>query len=400
MPEILDIVTADDVIYNTCVTQFATRTDIYGTAGTFASPQVIDHNDQGALMHWKASNLIWNSDYKPWFYRDIWPILFRADEYTYLTNVLQQSNYPHNQTQRGNFDPDKLSIAPRLNDIAFQNALRRGVEQNQSGELFLEALDATIFLLDDKYANQGHPIRKTSLAIASTQDDIRQNLRTALSDFARKVDRSATDEDPGQYLARWQARYQEAQQGGGESAGEYNAASKELHDAITDILKKLEAIVEPKPPTPKVKALARREPSPQAQIDPNEPVEAAFERLSKEFRTGKLLSDRFEKLRIENTFDPYRNYRSYLYDLLREDGEENVFRAEGSPTSRIHHLPLMPLLSGDNPISNVLPSKFLRVTDYQLFLLRQWCHGLFFNEVVAGWVPGNRSIPGSLTKTS
>lgn len=119
VPEILDMVTLDDVAYNTAVTQFAYRTDIYGTVGTFSQPQIINPEDLPALMHWQASNLAWNSDYKPWFYRDIWPILFRADEYTYLTNVLMQSNYPHNQTQRGNFDPTKLSIPPSLNHSAY-----------------------------------------------------------------------------------------------------------------------------------------------------------------------------------------------------------------------------------------------------------------------------------------
>lgn len=40
----------------------------------------------------------------------------------------------------------------------------------------------------------------------------------------------------------------------------------------------------------------------------------------------------------------------------------------------------MPALSGDNPISNVLPRKFLRLTDTQLFLLHQWALGRFINE--------------------
>ncbi|MEQ9606050.1 MAG: LodA/GoxA family CTQ-dependent oxidase, partial [Kiloniellaceae bacterium] len=47
---------------------------------------------------------------------------------------------------------------------------------------------------------------------------------------------------------------------------------------------------------------------------------------------------------------------------------------------------LMPLLAGDNPISNSLPSKFLRMTDTQLFLLRQWAEGHFYNEALEGWV--------------
>ena len=102
VPEILDIVSLDDVLYDLAIREFAWRTDLYGTTGTFDDPQHIDANDLEALMHWKAGRLEWNPDYKPWFYRDVWPILFRADEMSYLNNVLQQSNFPHNQTQRGN----------------------------------------------------------------------------------------------------------------------------------------------------------------------------------------------------------------------------------------------------------------------------------------------------------
>src|SRR5947199_9045985 len=57
----------------------------------------------------------------------------------------------------------------------------------------------------------------------------------------------------------------------------------------------------------------------------------------------------------------------------------------GRPSSRVHDLPRMPLLCGDNPISNTLVSKFLRLTDYQFYLLRQWALGLFYNEKLEGW---------------
>ena len=40
----------------------------------------------------------------------------------------------------------------------------------------------------------------------------------------------------------------------------------------------------------------------------------------------------------------------------------------------------MPLLCGDNPLSNTVPAKFLRLTDTQLFLLKQWADGKFINE--------------------
>ena len=406
VPQVLDIVTADDVIYNTNITEFATRTDVYGTAGTFARPQVIDPTDVDALMHWKASNLMWNPDYKPWFYRDIWPILFRADEYTYLTNVLQQSNYPHNQTQRGNFDPEKLSIPPRLNRVAADKALRRAVEENQSGELFLDALEPTLVLLDEQALNRPTAVRKSLLAELGGQENVRNRLRGAVKAFAEAVNPSPELDQPERSLARWKANYELAQQEEGcgpneegsessESAARFREASGALHRVLREVLKELHdsvALVKkvelPAPAAQNLKLLARQDMRPaRATVDPNEPVEAAFERLYSEYRTGKLLAARFARERKEHTFDPFRPYRAYLFDLLRKDDEENVFRVEGSPTTRVHHLPLMPLLAGDNPISNMLPSKFLRLTDYQLYLLRQWCDGLFFNEIVEGWVP-------------
>jgi hypothetical protein len=45
----------------------------------------------------------------------------------------------------------------------------------------------------------------------------------------------------------------------------------------------------------------------------------------------------------------------------------------------------MPLLCGDNPITNTLPAKFFRLTDYQYYLLRQWSLGHFYNEQQEGW---------------
>jgi hypothetical protein len=87
-PEILDLVTLDDVLYDLSVRKFAYRTDLYGVPGTYACPQQIDSSDMGALMHWNAGPLDWNPAYKPWFYREVWPILFRIDEFRYLNNVL------------------------------------------------------------------------------------------------------------------------------------------------------------------------------------------------------------------------------------------------------------------------------------------------------------------------
>ena len=165
----------------------------------------------------------------------------------------------------------------------------------------------------------------------------------------------------------------------------YKSASTKLHDVIDKLLHEFEDKSRP------AKLLKRREdPEPASDstlVHPDEPAREAFERLYSAYRTGKLLADKLARLRREHTYDPFAPYRTYLFDLLRKDGEEDVFRLDGKPTSRTHHLPLMPLLAGDNPMSNTLTSKFLRLTDYQLYLLRQWARGDFYNEILEDGFP-------------
>lgn len=72
--------------------------------------------------------------------------------------------------------------------------------------------------------------------------------------------------------------------------------------------------------------------------------------------------------------------REKIWLSLRQPGQENVFAPTGNPDAFQNNKPLMPLLCGDNPITNTLPSKFLRLTDTMLFLLKQWKEGKFINE--------------------
>jgi len=72
--------------------------------------------------------------------------------------------------------------------------------------------------------------------------------------------------------------------------------------------------------------------------------------------------------------------RMFLYEVLRQAGRENRLYSDRQVQGRDFFA--MPLLCGDNPISNDLPSKFLRLTDTMLFLLRQWAEGRFVNEKV------------------
>ncbi len=213
VPAVLDMITLEDVFRDVEIREFAGNTYLFGVRGTFDAPQQIDPSDSKALAWWKTQDLVWNSDYYPLFHRDIWPILNRPNDFNFLTNILDQSNAPHDQTSRGSF---------------FQEAL------------------------------------------------------------------SSPDEK-------------------------------------------------------------------------------------------------------------HRKYRQYLYNVLRQPGGENQFSKKGRPDSKTHNVPLMPLLCGDNPITNVLPSKFLVLTDTQLFMLRQWADGKFINEnepasvgVPGESVDGGRALDGGV----
>lgn len=389
VPQVLDIVTLDDVVYSTAVTRFAARTDLYGKAGSFTEPQQIDASDPDALALWQASALAWNPDYKPWFYKEIWPILFRADEYTYLTNVLGQSNYPHNQSARGNFDLDKLSIPPQVNEAAYERASRDAVQANNSGDLFFDALDSDLALLDQRGATSRRTHHRVQLLSAASAASKRTELLRALQDFAKVASGGLTDEDSSLFLAHWQRAYAESQEPESNRDQGYFAAKKVLQEAIQAFVDELQGPLH-------TAALENRRSAPPApgNVPPSQQpattedaLANVLERVSYAFRSGNLLADALDRALKLNTKDYYAPYRTYLYDLLRKEDEENVFRLETKPTSRVHHLPLMPLLSGDNPISNDLPSKFLRLTDFQLYLLRLWCEGKFYNEILEKWVP-------------
>ena len=58
--------------------------------------------------------------------------------------------------------------------------------------------------------------------------------------------------------------------------------------------------------------------------------------------------------------DPHAFMRKKIYMALRKEGQENVFAMEDDYGEFQYYKPLMPLLCGDNPLSNTVPSKFLR----------------------------------------
>ena len=72
--------------------------------------------------------------------------------------------------------------------------------------------------------------------------------------------------------------------------------------------------------------------------------------------------------------------RMFVYQMLRKPGGENSLTVADKPRDAAWHYYAMPYLCGDNPLSNVSPSKFLRLTDTMLFILKQWAEGKFINE--------------------
>ncbi len=381
VPEVLDMVTIDDVIQDMAIRQFAYRTDLFGDKACFDSRPRIDPRDEEALVLWQNGKLEWNTAFKPWFWRDIWPILFRADEMRYLTNVLQQSNYPHDQTGRGNFDPDKLSVPPKLNRAALARLKRVAARENQSGLAFVEGLDPALTLLDDQTAPASKTMSRMMLSAweGGGEESPREALTTAAAQFAAAVSPDGPGDDPDGYLRHW-LRVNED--------GSQREAARRFRDAVEAVVGRLLEQASGETPSAKLQLFeVRREDAPStAEKVSGTTVEEVIERVVEEFLGGKLLQRRYATVRENATTDYFRDNRRYLFVLLRQAGEENDFRLNSKPDTPVFKLPLMPLLAGDNPISNTLPSKFLRLTDYQLFLLRQWANGDFVNELSEGWV--------------
>ena len=77
--------------------------------------------------------------------------------------------------------------------------------------------------------------------------------------------------------------------------------------------------------------------------------------------------------------DKYWYIRNFVYSVLRQTGQDNIYSVtvpEPPPLLPVEQ-PLMPLLNGDNPLTNEIVSKFLTLTQTQLFILKQWACGKF-----------------------
>lgn len=120
-PQIVDIVTMDDLVYDVAVRQFAEDINMYGVSpfdGTQKRP------DEQELPVWREQ-AVWNTNYYPFFWRDIWPILQRPNNYQWVMSF--DGGDPHNSTRgaNGNMDPDWLSMAPYAGEPALEREQRR-----------------------------------------------------------------------------------------------------------------------------------------------------------------------------------------------------------------------------------------------------------------------------------
>lgn len=417
-PQILDMVTIDDVMYDLAIREFAWRTDIFGDPAQYDQPGPAKPFDQAALLHWKAGNRQWNPNYKPWFFRDIWPILFRPDEFTYLTNILAQSNFPHSQSKRGMFDVDRLSVPPLLNRRCVGQRQSEALARHLSGDLFQEASEPFIEMFqtsweqgvrslevatrpaegtestpalltaeDEGREEKGRRIVSTLVKEAESllAGDFRQTVKSAVVAFIKTIGGKTTGLTLDEYIERWIALAKA-------EGEEYVAAKQKLVLAVEAALAQFG------------KQLAKLIPAGEGDAAEAGSLAAFtkgladlterrlvgklrnhFGRLFRDLSSAKLLKDARDKAGNDCVSDPYRDFRQFLFKILRQPGEENQFQVSGKPNTRVNNLPLMPLLTGDNPISNNVPSKYLRLTDYQLYLLRQWAEGKFYNEKLEGW---------------
>ncbi|HEX8293895.1 MAG TPA: LodA/GoxA family CTQ-dependent oxidase, partial [Pyrinomonadaceae bacterium] len=113
VPEILDIITMDEVAYDVAVREFGYDTYMYGET-PFSGQAGPDPSDAKKLALWRKKAQ-WNPDYYPYFYRDIWPILTRPENFQWVFNLAGLvGGDPHNPAKGGggNFDEALLSVPP------------------------------------------------------------------------------------------------------------------------------------------------------------------------------------------------------------------------------------------------------------------------------------------------
>ncbi|WP_205728594.1 LodA/GoxA family CTQ-dependent oxidase, partial [Flavobacterium sp. J27] len=103
--------------------------------------------------------------------------------------------------------------------------------------------------------------------------------------------------------------------------------------------------------------------------------------------TGGNLSQTALSQPPQNGEDPNFRLRQFVLGIMRRSSQTNEYAVEGNAKSA-NKPRLMPMLCGNNPLTNVSPDKFLAMRPTQLFFLKQWAAGKFVNECQE-WEEGN-----------
>ena len=345
-PEILDMVTIDDVVQDLAVREFAYRTDLYGTAGTFDHPQKIPPTDQEALVHWRAGRLEWNPELPalvlPRHLDD--PLPPRRDGLpVQRAGAVELPAQPVDARQLRS-----LQAGCRRWSMA---AVARGVTAACGGTT--RATCCSRRSLRPRGAGEAGAQRRSPRPPWPRRRAASESLVRRLGNTIRTSptpSRRGPGDDYAAYLERWRdgADTPAAATGQGEARGRGGQG-----------------------PRRRCRRPRRGEAPAACARSPSSTCGGRHRQLPSECRA---------RLVEASTRGPLWADAEYLFDLLRQPGEENEFRVGGKPNSRRLQPAADAAAGRRQPDRTQLPSKFLRLTDYQLYLLRQWARGMFYNE--------------------
>ena len=103
---------------------------------------------------------------------------------------------------------------------------------------------------------------------------------------------------------------------------------------------------------------------------------------------GNLSKDALSIPPVHGQQDEGFHARMFIYSIMRHTNQRNNYEINTDYRGISTKKRLMPMLCGNNPLSNTSPDKFLSLTEVQLFLLYQWAQGKFVNECQE-WKDGN-----------
>ncbi len=95
---------------------------------------------------------------------------------------------------------------------------------------------------------------------------------------------------------------------------------------------------------------------------------------------GNLSKDALSIPPTPGECDKYLQLRLFIYSIMRKPNQRNEYEINTEYRSTSTKSRLMPMLCGNNPLTNTSPDKFLSLTEVQLFILFQWAQGKFINE--------------------